>query len=127
MADLYRLYKDDGFEIIAVSLDADRIRLEEFMTNERIAWPCLFQDETGWDHPLAIHYGIKALPTTFLIDRNGKVVAMDLRSEELAEKLPELLGVARRLPTTASAQETNESGPAATRDDETNPAGGDGN
>ncbi|MCA9105764.1 MAG: TlpA family protein disulfide reductase [Planctomycetales bacterium] len=108
LADLHQLYKSDGFEIVAVSLDADRIRVEEFIENEEVPWICLFQDGTGWDHPMAVYYGIKALPTTMLLDQEGNVIAFDVRAEDLAEKLPEVLGIARKESTVAPAVDGSE-------------------
>ena len=43
--------------------------------------------------PIAILYGITQIPTTFLLDANGKIVAVDLRGDDLKLKVKELLGI----------------------------------
>ena len=42
--------------------------------------------------PIALQYGISQIPTTFLLDASGKIVAIDLNDESLKSKIKELLG-----------------------------------
>ena len=97
LIDLHRAYGEDGFAVIAVSLDADRSRLEQYLETDPLPWPCLFRDRVGWDHPLALKYGVEGLPTTILVDRSGNVTHVDIRSEELLVQVPKLLGVPAKL------------------------------
>ena len=48
-------------------------------------------DLKGWKNELADYYGIQGIPSNFLVDPNGKIVAKDLRGEALHAKLAELL------------------------------------
>jgi thiol-disulfide isomerase/thioredoxin len=86
-------YQDRGFVVLGVSLDSDREALQQFLTDEQIPWANLFSegDEGGWKHPMAVKYGVQAIPATFLVDRDGKVVAQDLRGEDLHQHLAKLL------------------------------------
>jgi thioredoxin-like negative regulator of GroEL len=44
-----------------------------------------------WDEPIAAQYGVQAIPATFILDASGKIVARDLRGDELRAKIEELL------------------------------------
>ncbi len=57
----------------------------------------LFSDDpasNGWNHPLAQYYGIMAIPRAILIDKNGKVVSLQARGEELWDLLAKEIGPA---------------------------------
>ena len=90
----YDSYHEKGFEVIGVSLDSDRERLEKFLAEHEIAWPCLFEEGAGWNHPLATKYGVMSIPTVILINQKGKVVSLKARGPELGKQLEELLGPA---------------------------------
>lgn len=92
----YAKYHDRGFEVIGISLDSSRETLQEFVDAEKIPWPQVFDDskDMGWGHPMARYYGISSVPTAILVDKDGKVVSMSARAEELAELLEKLLGKA---------------------------------
>ncbi len=92
---LYQQYHSKGFEIVGVSLDTDKERLEKFLEEKEIPWQNLFshdEENQGWQHPLAQELGVTGIPHTILIGRDGKVLALGLRGERLAKKLEELLG-----------------------------------
>jgi peroxiredoxin len=94
----YEQYHDRGFDVVGISLDDDRNNLQKFVADRKIPWPILFEDSgdaSGWNHPMATYYGIMAIPTTILVDRQGKVITLDARGEALGEQLAKLLGPAR--------------------------------
>lgn len=92
----YEKYHDRGFEVVGISLDSDREQLEEFIQKEKLPWPILFEggdEETiGWNHPLARHYGVNAIPLAVLINREGNVVTLSARGKQLGELVGELIG-----------------------------------
>ena len=91
----YEKYHDKGFEIVAVSLDTDRKRVETFLKERKLPWKTLYNDDAkanGFNHPLAVHYGITAIPSMFLVDQKGNVVSLQARGSVLTKKLEELLG-----------------------------------
>lgn len=93
----YRRYHDKGFEVIGISLDTDRAKLDAFVEKNELPWTSLFEsakEDQGWNQPLAVHYGIMGIPTAILVDREGKVVSMMARGPELAAQLEKLLGPA---------------------------------
>lgn len=87
---LYPKYKNKGFEIFSVSLDTDLDKWKKAVAKDKATWPQVI-DAGGWEAPTAMTWNIYALPTTYLIDRDGKLVAMDLEGKELEKALKYLL------------------------------------
>jgi thiol-disulfide isomerase/thioredoxin len=85
----YEKYHDLGFEVIGVSLDTDREALVRVVAEQGLGWTNLFSE--GKPNPAVEKYGIRAIPATFLVDREGKVIAQDVRGPELAKQLETLL------------------------------------
>jgi peroxiredoxin len=87
---LYARYKGKGFEILGVSLDDNRNAWKKAVNKDKITW---FQinDPKGFD--AATKWQIEAIPASFLIDKDGNVVAINLEKNELEQKLKELLGL----------------------------------
>jgi thiol-disulfide isomerase/thioredoxin len=87
----YEKYHDRGFEVVGVSLDEDPRAVEDFVEERKIPWPILYGHEIGgWDHPLAKKYGISGIPAVILVGRDGKVVSLNARGEQLGEQLEKL-------------------------------------
>jgi len=78
----YEKYRDQGFEIIGISLDQDRSALEKFTKDFNMPWPQFF-DGKGWDNELAARFKIQSVPTLWLLDREGKLVDPSPRGERL--------------------------------------------
>jgi len=94
----YELYRDRGFDVIAVSCDKDRRDLEDFVEEENLPWPNLFENDPqkqGFDNPNVIHYGIMGVPTMMLVGKDGNVVSLQARGPKLGEELARLLGPAK--------------------------------
>lgn len=101
----YKAYHDKGFEVVGISLDEKREALDKFMSEHEIPWITLHQnDGSGWDHPVATHYGIMGIPTVILINKEGKVISLRARGPELGKLLEQELG-----PVTETATEAEES------------------
>jgi len=66
------------FEVVTVSLDTNREILDQVMEAERIDWPTHYTGE-GWETPIARKLGINALPTLWLLDREGRLVTLNAR------------------------------------------------
>lgn len=87
----YDKYRAKGFEILGISLDRTEGALRNFVRVQRMPWPQYF-DGKVWDTKLSRRYGITSIPTTFLLDREGRIVARDLRGPALEKELAKLLG-----------------------------------
>src|SRR5688572_21763022 len=88
---IYPKYKDKGFEILSVSLDKDHDDWKKAIAKDKINWTQVI-DDGGWDAQTGERWGVFQLPTSYLIDKNGKVLAMDLEPKELEKALKDLLG-----------------------------------
>lgn len=86
----YKLYKEKGFEILAVSLDSDKKKWEEAIEKDGVPWIHV-SDLKGWSNEAGILYGVTAVPAGFLIGPDGKIIGNNLRGEALNKKLAELL------------------------------------
>ena len=93
----YLKYKDlkfkgnYGFTIFSVSLDSDAEVWKKAIRNDKLSWASHVSALKKWDCPAALSYGVSALPSTFLIDPNGKIIATDLNSTSLDLELQKLL------------------------------------
>jgi thiol-disulfide isomerase/thioredoxin len=86
----YQKYHDKGFEIVGISLDSDKARLASFLQTKKMPWRQYF-DGKQWENKLAGKYGINSIPSTFLLDREGKIIAKNLRGEALDTELAKAL------------------------------------
>ena len=87
---LYSRYKDKGFEILGVSLDENKKDWIKAISKDKIKW-LQINDAGGWDAKTAIDWNISQIPTSFLVGRDGKIIAMDLEKAELEKALASLL------------------------------------
>jgi thiol-disulfide isomerase/thioredoxin len=84
----YEKFHDKGFEIVGVSLDRDRATLEKFIKEKEMPWTQIIfskPEEMWWKNPVAVKHGINSIPATYLIGRDGKVAARNLRGKKLSE------------------------------------------
>lgn len=90
VVEAYKRYKNKGFEIVGVSLDDDKAAWEKGIKDLNITWPQI-SDLKGWKTELGAAYAVNSIPHTVLLDKEGKIIATDLRGDQLSEKLAELL------------------------------------
>lgn len=85
----YNQYKDKNFTVVGVSLDDKGENWKKAIKDDNMPWTQL-SDLKGWENEVSTYYGIRGIPSTLLIDPNGKIIAKDLRGELLNKKLEEL-------------------------------------
>ncbi|MEO6893949.1 MAG: TlpA disulfide reductase family protein [Ginsengibacter sp.] len=85
----YNTYKNKGFDVLSVSLDNVRKNWEAAIQKDGLLWTQV-SDLKGWKNDVATLYGVQAVPANFLIDPTGKIVAENLRGDDLNIKLEEL-------------------------------------
>jgi peroxiredoxin len=78
----YNKYKDEGFDVLSVSLDHEKKNWEAAIQKDGLLWTQV-SDLKGWKNEVATLYGVQAVPANFLIDPTGKIVAQNLRGEDL--------------------------------------------
>jgi len=91
LVEAYQKYHDQGFEIFGVSFDRSRDAWISAIHKDNITWPQV-SDLEYWDSKAGEKYGIRSIPSNFLINKEGKIVDKNLRGEELDQRLDEIYG-----------------------------------
>ncbi len=86
----YQKYHSQGFDIVGVSLDTKKDAWMKAIAKDGLDWNHV-SDLHGWESAIVKELGIRAVPANFLLDKDGKVIANNLRGEALLEKLGTLL------------------------------------
>jgi thiol-disulfide isomerase/thioredoxin len=89
---LYNRYKDKGLEILSVSLDDKKSEWKKAVAKDKIKWMQGI-DIGGLDAMTAIKWQIDAIPSSFLVNKDGDVVGINLERDDLEKKIKELLGL----------------------------------
>ncbi len=91
---LREAYGPEKFEIVGVNVDTEKEDVQKYLAQTGIAWPQLYEENQEASDPKwpARYYDIRALPTTILVNAEGKVVALNPRGPILEEELTKLLG-----------------------------------
>ena len=88
----YQEYKDKGFTVFSVSLDKQADRWKSAIEKDNLIWNTHVSDLRGWGSKAGKTYGVSSIPSTFLIDQNGVIIAKNLRGHQLEKKIKEILG-----------------------------------
>jgi peroxiredoxin len=87
----YKKFNSKGFTVFGVSLDDNKEKWMEAIAKDGLTWKHV-SDLVGWSNAAAKQYGVMSIPASFLLDKEGKIVASNLRGEDLMKKLEEVLG-----------------------------------
>ena len=88
LRELYNKYSGRGFEIFQISLDRSKLLWEESVAN--LPWVCV-RDENGPNTTFVSSYNVRAIPTLYLMNREGVIIGRDMNFEELNAKIAKLL------------------------------------
>lgn len=88
--EIYNTYKDKGFTVFSVSIDQNKDKWLKAVEKDELIWPYHVIDPKGWYGKSATAYNVEAIPATFLIDRDGTIVATNLRGAELDQFLKKM-------------------------------------
>ncbi len=86
----YNKYKTKNFTVLGVSLDEDKTAWLAAIKKDNLTWTHV-SDLKGWSNAVAKVYGVESIPFNALLDPSGKIIATDLRDEDLGKKLGEIL------------------------------------
>ena len=103
----YAAYHDRGFEIYGVSFDNNEQKWLDAIRDNGMNWVHV-SDLNGFDNPAARDYAVQGIPSNFLLDKKGTILATNLRGEALAEKLAELFDGPAAAATEAPAEAKGE-------------------
>jgi thiol-disulfide isomerase/thioredoxin len=87
-------YGQSGFEVVSISVDEDRAKLDAFLQQTPMPWVVLHSEKGR--NATAEYYGVNTVPTAILVDRAGRVVSLDARGKRLEEQLIQLMGQTAR-------------------------------
>jgi thiol-disulfide isomerase/thioredoxin len=86
----YNKYNDMGFDILGVSLDDNGEKWIAAIDKDGLTWSQV-GDLKGWANEVGQLYGVNSIPHSILLDKDGVIIAKNLRGKELHEKLEEVL------------------------------------
>ena len=81
---------DKGLEILGVSLDKNKASWERAISDDGLPWSHV-SNLQYWADPIAQLYSVRAIPAAFVLDKEGKIVAKNLRGAQLDAKIEALL------------------------------------
>ena len=87
----YQTYKDKGFDVLGVSFDSKKENWVKAIEKDKLTWTHV-SDLGGWGNAVGQLYGITSIPQNILVNKEGIIVAKNLRGEELLSKLAEIFG-----------------------------------
>ncbi|MBI4719928.1 MAG: redoxin domain-containing protein [Chitinivibrionia bacterium] len=87
---LYSEYHSKGFEIIGISLDDNKANLDTYIADNKMTWPQYYEGNK-WNNSIAKRYGVRAIPATFLVDKQGNIRYKAVRGRELARAVEKLV------------------------------------
>lgn len=87
---VYQDYRDKGFTVVGVSLDTSKSRWTQAITDDQLDWTQISHLQR-FRGPIARSFNITAIPSSFLVDENGVIIAKNLRGYQLRQKISELL------------------------------------
>jgi peroxiredoxin len=87
---MYNDFHSKGLNIVSVSLDESLDQWVKGIADDDLRWVHV-SNLKSWQEPIANLYNVKSIPSTFLIDEKGIIIAKDLRQEDLRTKIAEIL------------------------------------
>lgn len=91
MRSIYKKYKDKGFEVYGISLDDNELAWKNAIKKDKISWIQVINNESVNGNDLARFWGIRFIPFSIILDREGKVVAIAPETDELEGVLKNML------------------------------------
>ncbi|MFO0984636.1 MAG: TlpA disulfide reductase family protein [Planctomycetota bacterium] len=96
--------KDEPFVLIGINSDPDLAKLKPRLQEEKITWRSFWDQSTSG--PIAKAWNVHGWPTIYLLDKDGKIRAKNLREEPLEKAIDDLVAEARSLASPAARKST---------------------
>ena len=94
LKDIYGKFAAAGVEIVGVNLDEDEAQMQAFQKQHGFTWPNIFytdQAKRRWNNPVVRYYGVREIPSYWLVDKKGVVVDTQVKLEHAEQQIQELL------------------------------------
>ena len=91
VVEAYNKYKDKGFTVYSISLDDDIEKWKKAIEQDHLSWPYHVSELKGWESEVVHQFGIEGIPTNYLIDKEGIIIASNLRGKELENILAQVI------------------------------------
>ena len=88
---IYNKFKDNGLNIVSVSLDTDADKWKKAVIDDNLSWPNHVSDLKGWNNEVAQMYMIAFIPQNLIIDKNGVILEKNMPYEKMEYMLSDLL------------------------------------
>ena len=91
-------YEKQGLQVLGINLDTDESAIDAFLEKSSMGWRTVFhtdRERRGWNHPVAVHYGVTTIPQIWLVDAEGKAVTTSIAPKDLDATLARLLSPAK--------------------------------
>jgi thiol-disulfide isomerase/thioredoxin len=87
----FEKYRDQGFDVIAVSIDDDLGELKEFVAQQELPWTVVADNHPKNRDSMGEKYGVRSIPTLVLVNKEGKVATLNSRGERLSREIDRLM------------------------------------
>jgi len=87
---VWEKYHNQGFDVMGVSLDSNKEAWLKAVKDDKLTWTQV-SDLKGWKNSAAAEYAVNSIPSNILLDQNGKIVAHNLRGDDLRNEISALL------------------------------------
>lgn len=88
---IYNQFKDNGLDIVSVSLDTDEAKWKKAIADDNLSWPNHVSDLKGWNNDVAQMYMIAFIPQNLILDKNGMIIEKNLPAEKMEDLLSSML------------------------------------
>ena len=88
---LFNKYKTNKFTVYSVSMDKNKQKWLDAITQDQLSWKNHVSELQGWNSTAGTKYGVSSIPSTFLINKKGEISGYNLKGEQLEKKIIELL------------------------------------
>lgn len=83
-------YREQGFDVLTLSFDTDEAALKKFVADKQFPWPVLWEPGDDWAANIVQKYGISAIPTPILLDKEGRVLHLEARGLMLGKLMRDI-------------------------------------
>ena len=88
---VYDQYKDKGFEVLSVSIDENKQAWQNAIAQDKMTWKHVIDTNAGFGNELTKTWNLQYIPSTYLINKQGKIVAVAPEKDQLEKWLKKLL------------------------------------